>query len=263
MSKSHWVDYHRRWALLTPLLRPNEEVAERVAELVAGHSECVLLLGVTPELAGIGSQLIGIDLQAAMVSHIWPGDTKRRFAMIGDWLNLPFPRTHFSAAIGDAVFNNLTYPADYPRLFDQLERVVRPGGRFVCRLFEAPGRCESLEAVQAAALAGTIRTFNALKWRLAMAIVAEAGDPNIVVEKIRAAFDRHFPDRAWLAEAAGWRAEAIDTIDAYRDSSEIYSFPTRAELLAVTSNAFAKVQLVPVGSYELAERCPLVVMDLE
>ena len=28
MSKSHWADFHRRWAQLTPPLRPNKDVAE-------------------------------------------------------------------------------------------------------------------------------------------------------------------------------------------------------------------------------------------
>ena len=55
--------------------------------------------------------------------------------------------------------------------------------------------------------AGEIRSFHAFKWRLAMAIVAEAADPNIRVETIRDVFIREFPDRAMLAETTGWRAE--------------------------------------------------------
>jgi SAM-dependent methyltransferase len=261
VSKSHWAEYYRRWAQLTPPLRPNAEVAEAMGKAISGHARRVLLLGVTPELADLGSELVGVDHNETMIANIWPGDTPRRHAIKADWRALPFSPGYFSAAIGDGSLNALTYPDGHMRLYEQLAGVVRPGGRFAVRLFKAPDRAEPLANVRADALAGRIASFNAFKWRLAMAIVGAAGEPNIRVQAILDIFNGEFPDRTALAAAGGWRPVDVDTIDAYRDSSEIYSFPTFDQLRAAIPGSFHNAHLVAAGSYELAERCPIVVMD--
>jgi hypothetical protein len=111
-------------------------------------------------------------------------------------------------------------------------------------------------------LKGRIRSFHAFKWHLAMAIATEAGDPNVRVERIHEVFNEAFPDRALLAGAAGWREEDIATIDVYRGSWEVYSFPTFAQFRATLPEGLVNLRQVPTGSYELAERCPLVTMDV-
>ena len=263
MSNNHWAELFRRRAQLTPPLRPNHEVAEGMRQAIAGHDARVLLLGVTPELAELGSELIAVDRSDMMIANVWPGDTARRHAVKADWLALPFPEAHFSAAIGDGSLNTLPYPAGHRQVYEQLTKVLRPGGRFVLRLFKTPDSGERLSAVHAAAMAGEIRGFNAFKWRLTMAIVAASHDPNITVETIRSTFEREFPDRGRLAAATGWAPADIDTIDAYKGSAEVYSFPTFNQLRAAIPPAFENPRLVAVGSYELAERCPLVVMDVK
>ncbi|MEA2781786.1 MAG: hypothetical protein QOK29_3330 [Rhodospirillaceae bacterium] len=262
LSNSHWAEYHHRWSRLTPPLRPNNEVVERIRQILAGHADRVLLLGVTPELVDIGTELVGVDHSEMMIANIWPGDNGRRHAVKGDWLALDFPRDRFSAAMGDGSLNTLTYPAGHRELYGQLLKVVRPGGKFVIRVFMSPDHPEAIAAVCDAAMAGRIRSFHAFKWRLAMAIVAKAADPNIGVQTIRDVFNAAFPDRARLIEAAGWSAEDVDTIDVYQGSSEVYSFPTYDQLRAAVPQSVANLQLVPAGTYELAERCPLVAMDL-
>jgi SAM-dependent methyltransferase len=261
MSDSHWTQHHRNWARLGPPLRPNGEVAAAVRDLLSGHDECILLLGVTPELADVGADVTAVDRNPAMIANIWPGDTTARRAVAGDWLRLGFPDASFSAAIGDGSLNALGYPAGHQALHGELARVLRPGGRFVCRVFAAPRAGEPVEALREAALGGAIRGFNAFKWRLAMALVAASGDPNIAVVRILDAFDAMFADRDRLAQATGWECADIDTIDAYRGSTEIYSFPTKDQFLAIVPGAFAQARFVAAGSYELAERCPILVMD--
>jgi SAM-dependent methyltransferase len=260
LSKSHWADFHRRWAQLTPPLRPNKDIAEGIRQAIAGHAERVLLLGVTPELADLGAEVVGVDHSEMMIANIWPGNTERRRVVKADWLALPFPKGHFSAAMGDGSLNALTYPDGHRGLYAQLAMVVRRGGRFAFRLYKTPDRCEPLAAVSAAALAGEIASFHAFKWRLAMAVVAASADPNIRVTAIRDAFNREFPDRARLAAASSWK---LSDIDVYEGSSEIYSFPTFDQLRAVIPGSFEAPRLVAVGRYELAERCPLVVMDFK
>src|SRR5262249_31292173 len=142
----------------------------------------------------------------------------------------PFGAAQFSAAIGDGSFNALSYPGDHRRTYDQLSKVIRPGGMLAFRLFKTPDRGEPIAQVHASARSRKIASFHAYKWRLAMALVAASGDPNICVETIRDAFIQEFPDRPSLSALTGWPIADIDTIDGYKDCAEIYSFPTFEQL---------------------------------
>ena len=261
LSKSHWADLHRRWAQVTTPLRPTAEDVDGFRQAIAEHRDRVLLLGVTPELADLGTLTVGIDKNSAMAAHLWPGNTAHRQALAGDWLALPFARGAFSAAIGDGSLSAFPYPDNYRRLFGQLADVLRPGGRSVMRLYKAPDESESLAAVFAAVRAAKIRNFHVFKWRLAMALVAAAGDPNLRVVEILAHFERAFPDWPKLAALTGWPLAQIETIGVYRDSPEVYSFATFEQIRQTLPASFTNPRLIAVGSYELAERCPLLVLD--
>ncbi len=261
MGNSHWENFHRRWAQYTPPLRPNDEVVGAVAGAIAGHDERVLLLGVTPELANAGRDVTALDSSELMIAAVWPGDGPHRRAVKGNWLAMPFPVAAFTAAIGDGCLSALTCPEGQQQLYAQLARVLQPGGRLVLRLFKAPDRAETLPTVLKAVRDGAIRNFHAFKWRLAMALTAAAGDPNIPVALILATFEREFPDRPKLAATTGWPLEQIDTIDVYRGSREVYSFMTFEQIRQTMPPSFTNPRLQDVGSYELAERCPLLIMD--
>ena len=94
-----------------------------------------------------------------------------------------------------------------------------------------------------------------------MAIATAQGQLSVPVRSIHAAFNANFPDRDRLADATGWSRAEIDKIDLYEPSSDIYSFPTRQQCLSVIPSDFVNMRFVPVGTYELAERCPLLVME--
>jgi hypothetical protein len=53
----------------------------------------------------------------------------------------------------------------------------------------------------------------------------------------------------------------IDTIDVYRGSPEAYSFVTFEQIRQTMPASFTNPRLIATGSYELAERCPLLVLD--
>jgi SAM-dependent methyltransferase len=245
---------------VTTPLRPTAEDVEVFGQTIALHRDRVLLLGATPELADLGTQTVGVDKNSAMAAHLWPGNTTHRPVLAGDWLALPFARNSFSAAIGDGSLSNLTYP-NYRRLFAQLAEVLRPDGLVALRLYKAPDESESLAAVFAAVRAGEIRNFHAFKWRLAMALVALSGDPDLAVVEILSHFEQAFPDRQKLAAMTGWPMAQIDTIDVYRGSPEVYSFPTFEQIRQTMPASFANPRLIATGGYELAERCPLLVLD--
>ncbi len=256
---THWADFHRRWARLGPPLRPNAEVVAAYRRVTAGSSGPGLLLGVTPELADFAENVTAIDRSPEMIANLWPGNTSRRRAMTMDWGAIDFEPASFAVCIGDGSLNALPFPAGVGQVLAQLARVLRSHGRFACRVYLTPDACESVAEACGAAVAGRIRSFHAFKWRLAMALVAEQGRAEIAVADIRARFCREFADRAALARASGFGREDIDTIDVYEHSQERYCFPSQAQLLSVVPAEFAAVAFEPSGTYELAERCPLLV----
>jgi SAM-dependent methyltransferase len=257
-----WEEFHHRWRRLVPPLRPNAEVCGRVRGLTADRGGPVLVLGATPELATVAESTVAVDWSASALAHIWPGRAPGREAIRADWLRLPFADLSFVAAIGDGSLNCLDFPAGYRRLFDTLARIVRPGGRIVIRAFVAPEAGESLTRARGDAMAGGVRTVGAMKWRMAHLVCAEQRDPNVAAPSIADAFNRCFPDRAALGRATGWSDEDLEEMDGLADVRGSYSFPTSTQLLDVMPPSFGEVALRSSGTYELADRCPLLVADV-
>jgi SAM-dependent methyltransferase len=260
-NRGVWAAYHRRWMRLKPPLRPNDEVVEAFKQAI-GPSRRTLLLGVTPELADIAPDVTAVDYSPTMIANIWPGDSGRRRAVLDDWRLMDFARGAFDAAVGDGSLTVLEYPQDQGTFYDRLAHVLRPGGVFAARVFCAPDEPETVRSIDEDALAGRIGSFHAYKWRFAMCIAAARGDINLVVRNVRDEFERQHPDRDEFAKLTGWSREDIDTIDAYEKSATTYCFLTREQLASVIPDRFTGVTFVPSGTYELAERCPLLVARL-
>lgn len=258
MSRSHWSVFDQRWRRITPPLRVNPEVASAYGTAIGPVTDRTLMLGVTRELADVAPNLVAVDGSAARVANVWPGDTDRRRALVGDWFNLALRDRSFGAALGDGGLNIHEFPGRQVRMFEELARVLKPGAALALRVFARPEGCETVASVRADALAGRIGNFQAFKWRLAMALVAAGGEPNIPVQRIRDAFDHEFPDRPMLSRAAGFGIDDIATIDLYARSSDVYCFPTERQFASLIPDAFTDVTFLAVGTYELAERCPLL-----
>jgi len=262
LIETTWRAFADRWPRLRPPLRPHAAVRERMCELVAGSAERALLLGVTPELADLASHTVAVDCSDGMLAAVWPGNSRTRQAIKGNWLHLPCASGSFTVAIGDGSFNCLQYPEDYRQLCRELARTLRPGGRVAMRFFVTPDRCESVEAARARTMAGCLGSIHALKWVLAHAICRRTADPNVPVQTILDVFNHEFPDRRELEQATGWSQEDIGEIDAYDRMTDVFSFPTSSEILSVIPRDFSHPHFVLAGTYDLAERCPLLVMEL-
>ncbi|BCG89128.1 methyltransferase type 11 [Mesorhizobium sp. 113-3-9] len=258
---NHWDNYHRHWKLLDAPLRPTAETVDIFdRELDLGNAD-VLLLGVTPELAILGRSMLAIDQSATMISGVWAGDNASRRAMAGNWLSLPLEQASFDAVIGDGCLSAVDSKAARHALLGEIARVLKPGKRAAIRVFARPDAADDLLDIEASVLAGGVENFHALKWRIAMACTTDDGDNTVKVQAIRATFDRLFPDREALAARTGWSMASINTIDVYAGSETRYSFATLSTLLDEASAWFDQVRVVPSGSYPLAERCPLLVLE--
>jgi SAM-dependent methyltransferase len=261
MSTSHWDKLYGAWSRLQTPVRVQDEVVSAIRRQIADRPGRVLLLGVTGGLTDIRPDVFALDRDEASIRDRWPGDGPARCAVMGDWRQPPFASGAFAACIGDGIPIALRHPDTTASFYTALADVLAPGGRFVCRVFAMPDIPETVDAVRGDALQGKIRRYMAFKFRLAMAVCAERGSPNIPVQHIHDAFEANFRDRDALAAAGGWDRAMVDTIDVYRSSPQVYSFPTRQQCLSVVPAAFANARFVPVGGYELAERYPLLVME--
>ncbi|MFA6156855.1 class I SAM-dependent methyltransferase [Mesorhizobium sp.] len=256
----HWDAIRRHWQLLgSPLCPPAEAVAAYERELGL-RSLDVVLLGVTPELAGLGRTLLAVDESAAMISGIWPGDTASRKAVAGNWFELPLANGSADAVIGDGCLSALDSSAARLTLLAEIARVLKPGARAALRAYASPDVADDLQGVRTLALSGGVATFHELKWRIAMSRAAGDPDHAIPVRAILDAFDALFPDREELVSATGWELPVIGTIDAYTNSQTVYSFAPIARLIEEASRWFDDVRMASTGTYGLAERCPLIVL---
>lgn len=256
---SHWDQYAPHWSNVSAPLRPTSEVTQAIASLADPGDGAVLQLGVTPELAAKFERLDMVDRSRGMIDGFWPGDTPGRRAICADWLECELPSNYYRAVVGDGSLNTLGSPALLERLLARIGDLLEPKARLVCRVFARPSRPFCTEDLIEVASGMKPLNFSAFKWMLAMNR-AEAGNMVVATARLRAKFDAMFPNRSALAGATGWPLAEIDTIDVYRGSQDVYVFPTRTELIASAPRGFT-IKFEECGGYDLAECCPLMVME--
>lgn len=257
-SDNYFSEYYRVWQQVAVPLRPNPDVVRAIQAEIGSERGRTLLLGVTPELANVSSDLVAVDRNLVMVQKVWPGNGGGRRAVVADWRNTNFVAGCFDQCVGDGALNIVRYADETVRVCAELRRLLKPGGKLICRLY-APQPNDRVDNVAQAAAAGRIAGFHAFKLLLAMAIAAETGNPNVPVQSILDCFTALFPDRDDLVRRTGWERPQIDTIDFYRGTSAALAFATEAQWRAAIADVFPDMRFVRIETYELAERCPLLV----
>jgi SAM-dependent methyltransferase len=267
VSKDHWSHHARKWDLLGPPLRPSPEdtaaVRAAVATWLATRGETavhVLVLGVTPELTALpwppSATVLAVDKSETMVGALWAGagEVSEAKAVCGDWRALPCADAAVDVVVGDGCLTTLAYPGDYRALTSEVRRVLAPGGLLVMRAFVPPAAREELATIADDLHAGRIAGFHAFKWRLVMAVHA-ASPRGATLGAVWDAWHAMCPDPAALAAKTGWSSDVIATIDAYRGTGTLYSFPPLDDLRAIVGASFTELSC-HVPTYELGERCP-------
>jgi SAM-dependent methyltransferase len=173
---NHWDHYHRHWNLLAAPLRPTVETVGIIEREAAAENADVLLLGVTPELAGLGKTMRAVDAAPGMISALWKTSTPLREAVVGSWLDLPLASGSVDAIVGDGSLNALGASVGRLSMLREMIRVLRPTGRAAIRVFAAPERREGIGSVRDDALQRRIDGFHAFKWRMAMALAGPEPD---------------------------------------------------------------------------------------
>jgi hypothetical protein len=237
--------------------------------LKAWRSRCdkatdkILLLGVTPELRGMGwpndAELLACDHSRLMIDNLWhcaefPG--KCAVPVCADWQAMPLPDASRNIAVGDGWASMLT-PDALRRVVGELRRVLETGSLLATRLYLFPQHAGNPADIAAAALSGEMRSFHAFKWRFAMAVQGDDTLRGVRLADIWDCFTSLLPDRTLLSNRTGWPLDTIATIDSYRGAQGRYYYHRLDTYLSLLEPAFEIVSIDYPG-YELGERCPVI-----
>ncbi len=268
----HWGRVARMWSLLGPPLRPSPEDGEFVRHAIeawlataSSTQPVALVLGVTPELraaaAHANARVIAVDRSQGMIRAVRTGAKGERDGVLcGDWRKFPLASKSVDLVLADGSFTLLAYPAGGAEVCNELQRVLRSGGRCVVRCFVQTELHETVAQVFEDLSRGRIGNFRVLRWRLGMALQPDARS-GVRVGQIWDDLLAAFPDLDALADAQGWSREEVKSIEFYRGSSERYSFPTLPEQIEwFQSSGFSTVR-VDTPAYELGDRCPTLVLE--
>lgn len=268
-NQDHWNEHARQWDKVGPPLRPCAEdirLAQAllgVGEDTAGRRRHAVLLGVTPEVAAMdwpaGTRLTAVDRSMGMISGVFPGRSLPgpAHAVRGDWLGLPLADASADWVAGDGCYTLLDGPRAYRALNREVRRVLRPGGRYLARLFLRPDEPEPVARVFDELQAGRIGSFHVFKWRLAMAL--HDGPGGVRVGEIFEHWRRAGIAPRDLAGRTGWPEAEIRTIEVYRDGKARYTYPTLGEARSALSADFRELAC-RFPAYELGERCPTLLL---
>jgi SAM-dependent methyltransferase len=256
----------RTWSQFGPPMRPSPfdtAVVQRVADGLAPSAR-VAILGLTPETIGCrwpeGTTLLALDHSAAMVAILWPAPSApaRSSAVLADWMNLPLADEGTDIACGDGCYVFLPYPHGFAALTAEVQRVLRPGGRFVSRVFARADQPEPLARIADEYARGGIGSVHALKLRLFGALHGKGGNGTSLDEVWRA-WKKLPPIPADVAPRRGWTAQEVAGIEAYAGLTTRYYLPTLSEMRTIHADGFDEIECC-VGDYEHAQHCPTFVL---
>ena len=264
--RDHFSRIVPQWSHFGPPLRPSPDDTAVVQRIVSGLDAAAhaVVLGLTPEIIAcswpVDVKLSAVDHSPSMIKALWPPakapvDAQ---AILADWCAMPFAAGTIDLVAGDGCYVLQTYPAGFAKLTHEVCRVLRPGGRFVIRVFLRPDRPESVADISRALAAGEIGSVHSLKLRLLGALHGASGAGSHLDEVWRAW--KSMPAiPAALAGTRGWTVEEIVGIQSYRDMDARYYLPTLAEFrCSIESSSFREEECVR-GRHELADHCPTFV----
>jgi SAM-dependent methyltransferase len=267
-----WSDVAYHWDKWGPPLRPCAEDLSLMREAMADwHAETrvekprVFLCGVTPEIVTMDwpfpIELLAMDQAQSMVKVVWPGDVAGvRQAVVGSWLTPELPAASFDLVINDGGFGFFDFPRGLRELLASMRRLLKPGGLFVGRDFSQISPRESLLRVLDDARNGSIGSFHAFKWRLAMAL-QHTSSVGVQQKVICRAWSDAQIDATKLPQP-GWSSSAVSTIEFYRGKEARLYFPTADEFQRALSRHFQQI-VARYPRYELGERCPIFMARVE
>ena len=263
-----WAPSVKGWSRFLSPFRPDRDdvsIVERVARELASDAPLqVVTLGLTPEVIGCNwpeaTSLKAFDSSHEALRRLWPvtGAPAGFEARQASWLDLPVERGSADLVTADGSLVCVSYPAQIERVLEEVRRVLRPGGMFVARTFLRPDDPETLDAILADLEAGRIGNPYVLKIRVDAVLHHDGFAGFSMLEKSNL-WQELFPDPAAVAARFGWAPETMAIPGDYSIADLRFTYPTLGELRGFLAQGFEELECA-FASYELAERCPSLVL---
>lgn len=271
---SHWQRLAGAYELLGSPLRP---LAEDIAIFEGAVDEWAdahpighpiehlraLLLGATPGIALMrwpaNTILVGADESGYMIRSAWPGDRAGvRLGVRASWGRLPLACSSVHIAIGDGSLNCVRHPEAANDVCRSLRCALTEDGLLVLRCFVRPEEPEAPEQIFDDMFRGVIPTFSQFKFRLFMAMPQDLRS-GLAVDDVYRLWASYSIDPVRLAAVTRWPLPEIETLEFFRDSSTVHTFPTLAEFRCLLHEYFDEAGMI-TPSYPLGEHCPTLIL---
>lgn len=266
-ANDHFVRIAPQWSQFGPPLRPwpdDSAVVQRVASGL-GAGAHVVVLGLTPETIACDwptdVNLTAVDHSPSMIEQLWPpaqGPADAR-VILADWRAMPIESRSIDLVAGDGCYVLQTWPDGFAALTREVCRVLRPGARYVIRVFLRPDQAEPVANIAGELSAGRIGSVHALKLRLLAALHGASGAGSRLDDAWQAWKKMPALPRALTAQR-GWMPEEIAGIEAYAGMDVRYYLPTLAEFRSSLGPCLREMECA-IGRHELADRCPTLVLE--
>ncbi len=250
----HWDNQARQWALVGEPLKPSQAELQNSYSWIHEHAQLqndyltALVLGVTPEIINLSwpaqTRLIAVDYNETMIKSVLPKKTATLapIGLLANWLQLPLPSSSVDIVIGDGCYSQVRWK-DYEALTQEIRRVLKPNGIFIIRFFTKPENIDPVESIYRDVFSGEIASFHAFKFRLAIALQSDPRQ-GVCLKDIWSTWDSSFKQEVLQnMQKLKWNLETISTIDIYRLSNTIYTFPTQIEIRSIFSKHLLEKEL--------------------
>jgi len=273
MKLNLWNKHAINWDSVGVPLRPASSDIANLEKVVSRYSLenpkknklSALLLGVTPEITNMAwppnTHLLAVDRMLGMIRHVWPGNSDiEADAICGDWMQLPLQKKWADLVIGDGSFTFFSFPDQYQQVCQSLKKVMADGAYLILRFFVQAEQTETCTVVFDDLYNGKIANFHVFKWRLAMSLQRDSSQ-GICVGEVWETWNRLGAGNEQLARQLNWPIDEINTINSYKESDTIYYYPDADSIRELFSSDFNEIGFI-VDNYELADRCPLMIFEL-
>lgn len=264
--RDHFTSIAPKWSQFGPPLRPSPDdnaAVQRVVDGLGPRAHAVVL-GLTPEIIACtwpsDVRLSAVDHSPPMIKALWPPEKGplNSEVILGDWCTMPFPDASVDLVAGDGCYVLQTFTGGFDALTREVVRVLKPGGRFVIRVFMRPEQAEPLAEIAREFALARIGSVHAMKLRLLAALHGTSG-AGTRLDDVWQAWAEMPPLPGILEGRRGWTREEVVGIESYRGMESRYYLPTMAEFRQVISPYLEEVEC-NLGSHELAGRCPTLVL---
>jgi hypothetical protein len=140
-----------------------------------------------------------------------------------------------------------------------LRDLIADGGRVILRCYLQREQPETPEEVFRDVNKPALPSFHHFKFRLLMAMQADA-TCGVRVNEVYGAWRAHLNNGSSVHLRPGWEVRDVETIEFYRDADTIHTFPTLDQFRMVLGEYFDEIAIY-TPRYPLGERCPTLVLS--